>query len=155
MSNDLKEYLLVKTGGNDDPRLVPAFDEDRNFVLSLGDGEQVKIVAEDTRTLWRHRKFFALLTAVRDHLPEELSVQFPTVEKILIELKLQLGYMDVHTTLDGRDIWVATNSISFARTGEAKFKAFVFECRDVILKQFFPTMEVSEFDENFLSLMFD
>lgn len=148
-------HLLVKTGTGIDDRLIGAQDDDRNFILSLGDGELVKCTTDDTRQLWRHRKFFLLLTRVIDYMSEELSERYPTPEKLLIELKLQLGYMDVHVTLEGREVWTATNSISFAAMGEAKFKRFVNECRDVILKRFLPDITEYEFDQNFMSLIFD
>jgi hypothetical protein len=152
---DYKEYLLVRTGGDTDPRLIPAYDEDKNFILSLADGEMVKIIADDTRSLWRHRRFFLLLKMVHEHMDESMAEKFPTVEKMLIELKLQLGYMDVHTDLNGRDIWVATNSISFAKMGEKRFIQFVKDCRDVILKHFLPDVSIEDFNENFYKLIFD
>lgn len=150
-----KEYLLCRTGGDENPRLIGATDEDANFILSLADGEMVKVVTDDTRSLWRHRKFFLLLNSVRDHMSEEMSAKFPTAEKMLIELKMQLGYFEVHTDLNGRDVWVATASISFRKMGEDRFRNFVRECRDVILKYFLPGMDPQDFDENLYNLIFD
>lgn len=150
-----KEYLFVKTDTGVNDRLIPVMDEDRNFVLSLNDGEFVKCSVNDARKLWRHKKFWLLLKKVQDHMSEDLSDRYPTSEKILLELKLILGYFEVHTDISGRDIFIATNSISFTSMGEVKFKHFVNECRDVILNHFLPNISPEDFDTQFMSLMFD
>lgn len=149
------ELLLSKTTINDLPVIVPATDDDRYILWSIADGELLKASTDDTRALWRHRKFFALLKKVLEHMPEHLAEKYPTTDKLLIQLKLMMGHFDVHTTIDGRDVWVATNSISFKSMGEKKFKEFVSECRDVILKHFLPDISDVEFDRNFMTLMFD
>jgi hypothetical protein len=165
--SEAKDFLLVKVDSDTNPRLIGAFDEDKNFILSLGDGEQVKVTTDDTRELWRHKKFFLLLGAVIDNLPdylttedlktgqtETLAKRYPTKEKLLIELKIQLGMIDLHYTLDGREVWMTTNSISFGRMGEKKFKTFVDECREVILRRFLSDMSPHDFDENLYKLIF-
>jgi hypothetical protein len=150
-----KEYLFVKTGTGDNDRIIPVMDEDRNFILSLSDGEFIKCSVNDARKLWRMRKFWLLLKNVKNHMSEELSDKYPTTEKILLELKLILGHFEVHTDISGRDIFVATNSISFLNMSESNFKNFVNECRIVILKHFLPDISPEDFDKEFMSLMFD
>ena len=163
-----KYHFLVKVDSGNNDRLIPAMDEDKNFILGLEDGEMVKVSSGDVRSQWRHRKFFLLLKRVLEYLPDylndydinnginlTLSDRFKTPEVLLLELKLQLGYMDIHVSMDGRQIWTATSSISFACMGEAKFKEFVNECRGILTERFLPDISKEEFDNNFLSLIFD
>ena len=146
-----KYNFLVKKDG----KLIPATDEDSKFIFFLDEGAMVKISTSDVRQLWRHRKFFKLLQKTIEYMPEKLSEKYPTTEKLLIELKLQLGMMDIHVSLGGKEIMIVKNSISFENMGEKKFTDFVNSCRDLILKHFLKGMTFEQFNSDFMSLIFD
>lgn len=168
MTAHKKDYLLVKINSGTDDRLVGVTDEDRNWILSLEDGEFAKCTINDTRSLWRHRKFFLLLNKVQQHLPDYLtesdmvqgfvkpmSRRYPTAESILIALKLELKLYDVVYSVNGDQFKVVKGSISFASMGEARFKEFVNQCRDLILQFFLTDVDPGTFDKEFMSLMFN
>jgi hypothetical protein len=145
----VKKYLLIKKGDN----LIPYDDEDSLAIALLKEGERVVATLDDARELWRHRKFFKLLTEVINHMPEQLSEKYPKPENLLDELKLQMGYYEKHYTLGGTEVWKPT-SISFAKMGEKKFVEFVNDSKALILKYFLVGITEEQFDENFMRLIF-
>ena len=75
------------------------------------------------RNLKFHRKYFALLDVIMDNLPEELEAKFPTIDRLLWEMKLQTGKFDVHISLGGTET-VIPHSISFAKMDQDEFEKF-------------------------------
>jgi len=161
-----KEYLFVKADTGQNDRLIPCMDDDRDFMLSLGDGEMVKIVTDDTRSLWRHKRFFIMLRRVIDMLPDyitekdrergifvTMAKRIPTVDKLLICLKIDLGLFEIHTDRLGYKHEVITSSISFSSMGETRFKEFVKNCRDKLLEEYL-VVNPEDFDEEMKDLMF-
>lgn len=145
-----KKYLLIKKG----EILEPLSTEDSLAIAVLKEGEKVVMSVNDVREVWRHRKFFKLLSEVINHMPEELSAKYPNPENLLDELKLQMGYYKKHYTLSGKEIY-KPDSISFASMGEKKFIEFVNSSRNLILKYFLVGVSVEEFDNNFMTLIFN
>lgn len=143
-------YLFINDNG-----LKPYDDEASKFLSFLENGTYVSVSPDDSRSLWRHKKFFALLQKVSQHLPEHLSERYNTVEKILLEIKLQMGYYDVHLTLGEREVIIVKQSISFSKMGEKRFVEFVGQAKDIILKWFLKNISEEDFDKEFMSLMFD
>jgi len=151
MKDKIKHYFVVKHGND----LIPATDEDSKFIYFLAEGEMLTVSVDDTRHLWRHRKFFALLKKVIEYMPENLSERYNTTAKLLIELKIQTGEIELHTTLGGKEAMVVNGSISFDNMGEKRFTSFVNDCRNIILKRFLIGMDEKTFDTKFMTLIFD
>jgi len=146
-----KHHFLIKVGNE----LIPATDEDSKFIYFMKEYEMCHISTDDTRQLWRHRKFFLLLKKVIEYMPEDLSEKYNTTDKLLIELKIQLGLFEIHTTLGGIEAMIVRGSISFGKMGEKKFTEFVNDCRNIILKRFLINMDEKTFDTQFMTLIFD
>lgn len=145
-----KYNILIKH----DDRLIPFDNEDSLIIAKLSEGDKVIFSTNDVREVWRHRKFFKLLSEVINHMPEELVKKYPSSETLLDEIKLQLGYYEKHYTLGGKEIW-KPKSINFATMGEAKFIEFVKKSKDLILKYFLIGVSDIEFERNFMTLIFD
>ena len=127
-----KDNLLVKTKG----QLIPYESEDKLIFDKIGDGEFVGFSTYDCRSILYHRRFFKLLSKVLDHIPEKvmsfvdketglIGDRYTSVDTLLIELKLQLGYYDLHVTLGGKEIYVP-RSIDFKNMSQTKFQKFVY-----------------------------
>lgn len=145
-----KYNILIKQGDE----LIPFNTEDSLVIANLEEGSKVIFTTNDVREVWRHRKFFKFLTEVINHMPEELTKKYPSPENLLDEIKLQLGYYEKHYTLGGKEVW-KPKSISFKYMGEAKFKEFVKRSKDLILKYFLVGISPEDFDNNFITLIFD
>lgn len=145
-----RKNLLIKH--ND--RLIPYENEDSFVIECLEEGTKVVFTLNDAREVWRHRKYFKLLSEVISHMPEELSKIYPRPENLLDEIKLQLGYYKKHYTLGGKEMFIP-ESISFASMGEKAFVEFVNRSKDLILKYFLVSISPEDFDANFMSLIFD
>lgn len=156
-----KENLLVKKWS----QLIPYEDEDKKILDKVKEGEFVSFSTYDVRSVLYHRRFFKLLSKVLDHIPEKvmtytdketglISDRYTSVDTLLIELKLQLGYYDLHITLGGKEIYVP-RSIDFKNMSQMKFQKFVKVAQPVILKRFIPDITSEVFEKEFLNLMFD
>lgn len=156
-----KENLLKKHNG----QLVPYEEEDIKIVEKINEGEFVSFSTYDVRSILYHRRFFKLLSKVLEHIPEKvmsytdkqtglISDRYTSVDILLIELKLQLGYYDLHITLGGKEIYVP-RSIDFKNMSQTKFQKFVKVAQPVILKRFLPDISIEVFEKEFLNLMFD
>ena len=145
-----KFNILIKQNDS----LIPFDIEDSLVIARLNDGDKVLFTTDDTREVWRHRKYFKLLSEVINHMPEELSKKYPSPENLLDEIKLQLGYYEKHYTLGGKEIW-KPKSISFKTMGEKKFIEFVKASKDLILKYFLVGISEQNFDRHFMTLIFD
>lgn len=157
----MKDNLLIKYNG----RLEPYEDEDKKAIEKLNDGDFVSFKTYDVRSILYHRRFFKLLSKVLEHIPERIMQcvdqdtglmydRYTSVDTLLIELKLQLGYYDLHVTLGGKQIYVP-KSIDFKTMRQTKFQNFVKNAQPVILKRFIPDITPEVFEKEFLSLMFD
>jgi len=156
-----KDNLLIKENG----QLLAYEEEDKKVLEKLLEGEFVSFQTYDARSLLYHRRFFKLLSKVLEHIPERImtytdketgliSDRYTSIDTLLIELKLQLGYYDLHISLGGKEIYVP-RSIDFKNMSQIKFQSFVKNAQPVILKRFLPDITPEIFDKEFLNLMFD
>lgn len=156
-----KDNLLIFKDG----KPVPYEQEDRIEYSKLKEGDFLKWSTHDVRNVLYHRRFFKLLDTVLNHIPESIMKyadektgligdRYPTVEALLVELKLQMRLYDLHITLGGKQIYVP-RSIDFKNMGQKKFQKFVEQAQKVILKRFLPDIDEKTFNEEFLGLMFD
>jgi hypothetical protein len=96
--------------------------------IPLGEDVAVKIVRD--RSLPQHRKFWAALRYVAE------ATKWGTAERLLVELKLQLGYCDLRMTPSGEVVWVL-DSISFPAKTQDEFQDFMqnsltFICQEIL-----------------------
>lgn len=156
-----KENLLKKHNG----QLIPYEDEDIKVFNLINEGDFVSFATHDVRSILYHRRFFALLAKVLEHVPEHINtyfdqdlkanaIRYTSVDSLLIELKLQMQLYDLHITLGGKSIYVP-RSVNFKSMGQKKFKKFVEDAQVVILKRFIPDVTPETFTKEFLNLMFD
>ena len=151
MEKHENKHLVIKKGD----KLIPVTEEDSKFIYFMQEGDMATISTDDTRQVWRHRKFFALLKKTIEFMPEELSNRYGTTALLLRELKIQTGNVSWHTTLGSKEVMVLDGSIAFLSMGEKKFKEFVNDCKTVILKCFLTNMTEEQFDNDFMTLLFD
>jgi hypothetical protein len=146
MAHKLKILVCVDEEG----KVLPHSSEDQISLLQKK-GETGVLTFDDARNIQRHRKFFKLLSEVIFHMSEHLSERFPTPESLLHELKLQMGLFELHITLGGKETY-KVQSISFAAMSETRFRNFVSDAKDIILKHFLKVSE-EDFQEHFMSLI--
>lgn len=156
-----KDNLLIFKDG----KPVPYEQDDRIEYSKLKEGDFMKWSTYDVRNVLYHRRFFKLLDTVLNHIPERIMKyedeetgligdRYPTIEALLIELKLQMRLYDLHITLGNKQIYVP-RSIDFKNMGQKKFQKFVADAQPVILKRFIPDVTPEVFEKEFLNLMFD
>ena len=156
-----KDNLLIIKDGKPEPYEQ----EDRIEYGKLKEGDFLKWSSYDARKVLYHRRFFKLLATVLEHIPERINnyfdpetkleiVRYPTVDSLLIELKLQMRLYDLHVTLGGKQIFVP-RSIDFMSMGQKKFQNFVKDAQPIILKRFLPDITAEVFEKEFMNLMFD
>ena len=157
----MTKHILIKHNG----RLEPYEDEDRKVIDKMIEGQKVQFSTDDPRSVLYHRRFFKLLSKVLEHIPERIMQcvdedtglmydRYTSVDTLLVELKLQLGYYDLHVSLGGKEIYVP-RSINFRNMSQQKFQKFVKNAQPVILKRFIPDITPETFEKEFLNLMFD
>ena len=110
---------------------------------SLAPGEIYRVQLTRPRNLKMHRLFFALLTVVHSNLPDEMLAKFPTVDRLLWEIKLQTGKFDLHESLGGKMVPIP-KSISFARMDQAEFDSFFADAIGVVRKFIIPGISERE-----------
>lgn len=118
----MRGAVLMKREGN---TLVPA-DADASAALSrVKDGEPVAVKLCRGRSLRQHCMFWAHLTAVAE------ATEWETPERLLVALKVALGYYDVVKLPNGRAV-PAPHSISFAEMTQDEFQRFMDQSMDLI-----------------------
>ncbi|HEC26718.1 MAG TPA: DUF1367 family protein [Gammaproteobacteria bacterium] len=126
--------------------LRPADKMTDEALSGFGIGEYLSCEIKRPRNGKFHRLFFALLSVVHDNLPEHLESRFPTVERLLWEIKLQTGRFDVAETMGGKTFYIP-QSISFAKMDQDEFNAFFDEAMTVITKYIMPGTTIAELRE--------
>ena len=110
---------------------------------SLAPGEIYRVKLTRPRNLKFHRLFFALLTVVHSNLSDGMLAKYPTVDRLLWEIKLQTGRFDMHETLGDKMVPIP-KSISFARMDQGKFDKFFTAALGVVRKFIIPGISERE-----------
>lgn len=82
-------------------------------------GKVVRVELSTPRNIAHHRKFFALLNLVWASAGD-----WPSLEDLLIELKVRLGLFREITIRDTGEVVKIPGSISFAKMDQLKFEEF-------------------------------
>lgn len=117
--------------------LVPADRESKEALQKIEAGEYLTADIKRPRNERYHRLFFALLTMVHDNLTDEQQDKWPTVERLLIEIKLQTGYFDMAESVTGK-MYPITKSISFAAMDDGEFDQFFGKAISVVCRYILP-----------------
>ena len=113
------EIYLTKTLNG----LIPSMDSDKELLKKIKIGDSVKCKITRPRNIAHHRKYFAFLNLIIENIPEELDGKFRSVNDLLDELKMQLGYRELRVSLTGKEYFVP-KSISFSKMDQSEFEKF-------------------------------
>lgn len=125
--------------------LIPLDEYDRNLKNKLRIGHDYKVEVTVPRNLRFHRKFFALLNLTYNNLPEQFTTPnnrtayIPSVEALLMALKIDLGLYDI-IEVQGRKL-IKLHSISFAKMDNAQFERFYDLAIMAILSKYLPGLD--------------
>ena len=137
------KLLLTK---RKDGTYSPYSDEDFTTSLKIEPGETVSADIKDVRNVLHHRKYFKLLSKTLYLMPESIQKRLPTVDALLVEIKLHLGYYDLQVTPKGTQIYVP-KSINFYTMGQSAFNEFYSNSFDCILKHYLKDITMEQFNQ--------
>lgn len=94
-------------------------DAGKEILRKIKLGKMVRCEISQPRNIQHHRKFFALLNTVWQSAGE-----WPTVEDLLVELKIKLGITKDVVIRDSGEVVKIVGSISFAAMDQLEFEKF-------------------------------
>jgi len=122
-------YMRRRLGG-----LFPTDAMSEEALEALPEDKTVKAVVTMPRNVEHHRKFFALLAAVFPH-----QDQWPTLDALLVGVKVALGYGETVFLNNGRVVLVP-GSISFAKMDQRAFEEFYERAVKLVLTKIVPNV---------------
>lgn len=128
---------LVKVQFRGMSALVGATDEDVEKINQLSMDETFTTEVRKMRNSKYHRKYFALLQALLDNMPDDVKERrnVNTIEGLLIDLKLLLGHYELRVTQEGNAVFIP-KSISFAAMDQLEFQKFYSRTIDIALQYY-------------------
>lgn len=131
----MTDIVLIKRPGD---YLVPATEMDRQLLERIKIGEGITCNFRRKRSLWQHRKFFALMHFAFDcweptHEPEYKGL--PVVKefnRFRKDVTIAAEYVDYVPNLRG-EIRAQAKSISFDSMDEDEFGALYYRVADVLI----------------------
>ena len=108
-------------------------DEGKYHLLKPNTEVTAKI--KQSRNIRFHSKFFALLNMTLDNLPHSWSDKIQNIDRMLDEVKIEIGHFDTYFSNEGKEI-IKLKSISFASMDEVSFSDFYNRSVNVILSKF-------------------
>ena len=127
--------------------LRPADQHATEALKGFKPGEYLRVDVVRPRNGQHHKLFFALLQTVFDNMGEDLETRYPTIDRLLYEIKLQTGYFDMHETTGGKMIPLV-QSISFSKMEQGDFDVFFGKAMTVCRKYFLPGTSERELRES-------
>lgn len=137
------EALMRKEFG----ALRPVDAAGKDLIDHIGKGELVKVKISRPRNAGHHRKFFALLNLVFEN-----QEHYPTLDHMLVALKVALGHCDTVILKNGQTAFIP-RSISFAKMDQTEFEAFWDKACQIITKHFLPGVTKAQLEREVLELM--
>jgi len=138
----MNKLLLIKRS---DGSYTPYSDQDFELSRKVEVGDTISGTINDARNVLHHRKFFKLLSKTLYLMPETIQKRLPTVDALLVEIKLHLGYYDLQVTEKGTQIYVP-RSINFYTMGQKAFDTFYSDAFDCILKHYLKDISKEDFE---------
>ena len=143
------DIYLTKLGNG---TFKPSYDDDYEKAKKFQPGSEVKCSITQPRNLKFHRKFFALLNCTLFHMSEELQDRYKSVDDILLEIKMQLGYRECKKSIGGQEYYIP-KSISFAKMDNLAFSEFYSRALDVVLKHFLQGITEEQFESEIMTFL--
>jgi len=115
----VKLYLVKNSFGG----LQGSDGESSRSLSDIAVGEVVQCEIKRPRNLRFHRMFFAVLHKAHENLPEDLALKYPSIDSLLIAVKIGIGMLDLFETPNGK-VYPLVKSISFESMDEDEFHRF-------------------------------
>lgn len=132
--------------------LLPAYEDDMEVLRQMPEGEAITLDYKKSRNPGHHRKLFVLLRVVAENMPEHMEEQYGSTEKLLTEIKFQLGYYVEHRTMGGRVSYIP-KSISFDSMDQTAFNEFYSGACDICIKYFLTGVSRDELEAIVVNFM--
>lgn len=110
--------------------IIPSSEKDHDEFSKLRIGNEYKIDARKARNPDHHKKGFALINLIFDS-----QEKYQTMEQLLTELKLKVGWYTEHVRLSG-ELVLIPKSISFADMDQTQFETFYDRLIDVAIRDY-------------------
>ncbi len=110
--------------------LVPSGHHDATEFEKLKVGNEYKVDARKARNPDHHRKGFALINLIFDS-----QEKYTTIEQLLTELKLRVGWYEEHVRMSG-ELVLIPKSISFADMDQTQFETFYTRVTDIAIQEY-------------------
>lgn len=138
------EIAAVKMQVRGISMLVGATDEDDEKIAQLSGDETYRFELRKMRNSKFHRRYFALLNAVLENMPDEVKERrnINTIEGMLVDLKLLLGHYELWVSAEGNAVFIP-KSISFASMDQHEFKLFYSRTVDMVLQYYLTSSDES------------
>lgn len=146
----MKNVTLVRTR---DVMLAPAYDSDYKAVKAIPEGDILTIDISLERNPKFHRKFFALVKLLYEHLPEEVTDKYPDPETFRRQyLFYRCGVTEeIEDWQGGRHI--VPKSISWGAMDEVEFREVYERIMNIMVREFLPDITDDEFEEQLINFM--
>ena len=127
------------------PVAVPADTTAETMLSKIAKDDIFLMKSHRARNPQHHRKFFALLSKVHENLPDEIRHLYPTTDKLLLGLKIVLGYTETMIMPNGKIVEIP-KSIAFESMDQTSFEIFWDRCLKVISEQLLPGIDDAELE---------
>ena len=137
-SHGKPKYAVFRRGkGRMRSCLYPADDRAREALAGLPESAEVAVRLSTDRSLLQHNRFWALLDLVAK------ATEWETPEKLLVGLKMRLGYYDVMVLPKGQKVPVP-HSIAFSAMSQADFQVFQDRAMHILVTEVCPGLDVEQ-----------
>ena len=137
-SHGKPKYAVFRRGkGRMRSCLYPADDRAREALAGLPESAEVAVRLSTDRSLLQHNRFWALLDLVAK------ATEWETPEKLLVGLKMRLGYFDIMLMPNGKKVPVP-HSIAFSAMSQADFQVFQDRAMNVLVTEVCPGLDVEQ-----------
>lgn len=110
--------------------IVPSGHHDQTEFDKLRPTNEYKIDARKARNPDHHRKGFALINLIFEN-----QEKYTTIEHLLTELKLRVGWYTEHVRTSGELVMIP-KSISFADMDQTQFEEFYNRVTDIAIQEY-------------------
>lgn len=122
--------MITDPLGHSVKALVPSGHHDQTEFDKLRQGSEYKVDARKARNPDHHRKGFALINLIFDS-----QEKYTTIEHLLTELKLRVGWYEEHVRMNGEMVLIP-KSISFADMDQTQFEEFYDRVTQIAIEDY-------------------
>lgn len=132
--------------------LVPAFPSDYEIVKSIPPGELIIAELKLDRNPKFHRKFFALLKFLQEHLPEEITNKYNTPDEFRMFVQYHCGITEEFQDEQGV-IHILPKSLAFGALDEIEFGTIYRDIKMKMINDFFSGDTTEAFEAELATFM--